>query len=196
MKKQTRIAVPPMSARAFAVAKGETVRIVDVEGGQPGDLVAFNADDLSERFSPARTRVENRKIKATEGDRLWTNALPPRVIFTITKDTCGAHDLLYLPCCRYALELRFNVSRDGCHERLLEALKPWHVEARDMPDPLNLFFHVIVDPSGGITIGKQTSKSGDHIDLKAEMDCLVAVSTCSVPLPGRTNSAFRIELLA
>ena len=194
MKKATEIVIPPMSAKAFAVARGETVRIIDVEGKQPGDFVAFNADDLSEKFSQARTRVENRKLTAAEGDRLWTNAVPPRVMFTVTKATCGAHDLLYVPCCRYALEERFGVSRDGCLEHLAAALAPWGIEVRDIPDPLNLFFSVTADPTGEIKIGEQVSQAGDHIDLKAEMDCLAAVSTCSVPLPGKANSAFRIEV--
>jgi uncharacterized protein YcgI (DUF1989 family) len=101
--------IPSMSAESFIVKKGETIRITDVEGKQPGDLVSFNLEDTSERFSQARTRVENRKSRVTENDTLWTNANPPRVMFTITRDTCGTHDLLYTPCCRYALATRFGV---------------------------------------------------------------------------------------
>ncbi|NOZ20263.1 MAG: urea carboxylase-associated family protein [Planctomycetes bacterium] len=196
MDKKTEIIIPPMSARALVVAKGETLRIVDVDGRQPGDLVVFNADDLAERFSQSRTRVENRKIKITTGDRLWTNTQPPKVMFTIAKDTCGAHDLLYTPCCRYALETRFGVSRDGCLEHLAEALDPWGIGVNDIPDPLNLFFDVAVSTAGDIVIREPTSKPDGHIDLRAEMDCLAAVSTCSVPLSGKANSAYRLEVFS
>ena len=70
------IIVPPMSARAFTVSAGQTVRIVDLEGRQPGDLVAFKADNLAVKLSQARTRVESHKVAVTQGDSLWTNTFP------------------------------------------------------------------------------------------------------------------------
>ena len=189
-----RIEVAPRSAEAFFVDAGATVRIVDVAGGQPGDLVAFNRHDPTEKFSQARTRVENHSHRITAGHALWSNAQPPRVMLTIVRDTYGAHDLLYSPCCRYALEKRFGVSREGCFEHLAEALAPHGIAPRDLPDPLSLFFNVLVEPSGEIALGRHGSKPGDCIELRAEMDCLVAVSTCSVPLPGRRNSPYNIEV--
>jgi len=195
MSSPTQFAIPPMSAKALLVPHGHTLRITDIEGCQPGDLVAFNADDLSERFSQARTRVENRKVTATTGDALWSNAQPPKAMMTIAADTFGAHDLLYTPCCRYALEQRFGVSRPGCLEHLAEALAPWGIGLADVPDPLNLFFRVLVGPNGELRIGDAAWEPGDHIDLRAEIDCLVAVSTCSVPIAGRANTAFEVTLL-
>jgi len=171
------------------------VRIVDTCGKQPGDLVAFKAADLAVKLSQARTRVENHKTAVTQGDNLWTNTFPPEVMLTITKDTHGAHDLLYPPCCRYALEKRFAVSRDGCLENLVDALKPWAVKPHEIPEPLNLFFSVSVDEAGAMLLGEPTSKPGSLIELQAQMDCIVAVSTCSVPLPPKANSQFHIEIL-
>ena len=187
--------IPPMSARAFVVRRGQTLRVIDVAGGQPGDLVAFAAEDLSVTFSQARTRVENRTVRVTAGHGLWTNAQPPAMMFTITADTGGPHDLLYTPCCRYALETRFGVTRDGCLENLVAALAPWRVAERDVPDPLNLFFNVEVDAAGALTIGTHNSSAGSFIELRAEMDCVVAVSTCAVPVAGRENSPYRVEIL-
>lgn len=189
------IYVPPMSAKAFTVAKGQTVRIIDLEGKQAGDFVAFKADDISVRFSQARTRVENGRVWITQGHSLWTDGLPPEVLFTITRDTAGRHDLVYVPCCRYALKKRFGVSRDGCHENLARALESWGLSAHDIPPPLNIFFNVSVDSHGLISIREPTSAMGDAIDLRAEMDTIVAVSTCSVPLPDKENSAYQIKIL-
>lgn len=186
--------VAPRSAHAFTLRQGQTVRIVDVAGGQPGDFVAFNQHDLAERFSQSRTRVENRSCRVTTGGRLWTNAIHPRIMFTIMADTAGTHDLLYTPCCRYALEKRFGISGDGCLENLARSLASWGLKPLDVPDPLNLFFDVGVAPDGALAIGKHRSQPGDLIELRAEMDCLVAVSTCSVPMEGRNNSAYRLEI--
>jgi uncharacterized protein YcgI (DUF1989 family) len=57
----------PHSAAAFVVRAGERFRIIDEAGGQPGDLVAFNANNLAERFSQSRTRGENRVYRITPG---------------------------------------------------------------------------------------------------------------------------------
>ena len=195
MKVVNDIHIPPKSARALAVEAGQTVRIIDTAGRQPGDFVAFKADDLSVKFSQARTRVENRTVRVTQGHALWTNTQPPRVMFTIAADMCGTHDLLYTPCCRYALEKRFGLSCDGCIENLANALKPWGILAHEISDPLNLFFSVHVDGEGEMEIREPTSKPGDFIDLKAEMDCVVAVSTCAVPLSGKENTSYEIRIL-
>ncbi len=186
--------VPPMSAKAFTLSVGQTVRIVDVQGGQPGDLVAFKSTDLAVKLSQARTRVENHRVAVTQGDQLWTNTFPPELMFTITSDTHGAHDLLYPPCCRYALEKRFGVSRDGCLENLTKALQAWKVKPHEIPDPLNLFFQVSVNDGGDMEVCQPTSKPGSSIDLQAEMDCLVAVATCSVPFPEKENSEYHIRV--
>jgi uncharacterized protein YcgI (DUF1989 family) len=186
--------VPPKSGRAFTVSRGRTVRITDTQGRQPGDLVAFKAADPAVKLSQARTRVENCTVALKQGDRLWTNTLPPEVMLTITDDSFGAHDLLYPPCCRYALEKRFDVSGDGCLENLASALSGWDIESHQIPDPLNLFFQVSVDAAGGMAVQAPISEAGCSIDLRAEMDCLVAVSTCAVPFQGTEPSEYHIQV--
>jgi len=187
-----KLIMPPASAKAFEVRQGQTLRVVDIAGGQPGDLVALCLRDLEEAFSQARTRVENRAFRVTLGHALWTGAAWPRVMFTVVEDTGGGHDLLYTPCCRYALERRFNVSRDGCLENLTRALEPYLI--RKVPDPLNLFFNVSADPAGPIRIERPLSRPGDRIALRAEMDCLVAVSTCAAP-KDTPNTGYEVEVL-
>lgn len=186
--------VPPMSARAFTLRTGQTVSVVDLKGRQPGDLVVFKAGDLAVKMSQARTRVECRRVAVTQGDDLWTNTFPPEVMLTIIRDTHGVHDLLYPPCCRYALEKRFGVSRDGCLEHLAKALEPWGVKSHEIPDPLNLFFRVSVDGAGGMKVCEPMSEAGSSVDLRAKMDCVVAVATCSVPFPGREHSGYLIKI--
>ena len=149
---------------------------------------------MAVHFSQARTRVENGKVALTQGDRLWTNTFPPEVMLTIIEDTGGPHDLLYTPCCRYALEKRFGVSRDGCLENLARALQPWGVAPPAIPDPLNLFFRVSVDPSGAMRVGVPASAPGSAVALRAERDCVVGVSTCAVPLSGKANTGYEIRI--
>ena len=183
-----------MSARAVALMAGQVIRITDLHGRQSGDLVAFSSHDSAEKLSQARTRVENQTVALTTGHLLWSNANPPRPIFTVLADSFGGHDLLYAPCCRYALGKRFSLSRDGCLEQLVQALVPWGLRAVDLPDPLNLFFRVGVDTAGRMAILPADSQPGATLALRAEMDCLVAVSTCPVPRPGKTPSGYLVEI--
>lgn len=190
-----RISIPAMSARAFEVAAGAVVRIVDESGGQPGDLVAFVAGDAGERLSQARTRVECKTFRPTVGHALWSNALPPRPLLTIVGDTAPAHDLLYPACCRFALRKRFSVDRDGCQEHLVEALSPWGIRAADVPDPLNLFFRVEARADGALAMAAGGSRPGDWIELRADVSCLLAVAACAVPrADGRPNSGYAISV--
>ena len=190
--KQEILHIPAMSARAFSLKASEVVRITDTEGGQPGDLVAFNLQDRRERFSQARTRVEHRACRVTAGHSLWSNAVCPRPMLTITADIGGGHDLLYAACCRYALLKRFHTDRDGCQEQLAAALASWHISPLEIPAPLNLFFRIEVAPDGTLIVGTPVSTPGAFVELRAEMDCLLAISTCPVPRPGRSNSGYSI----
>lgn len=189
------LTVAPCSGLALVVAAGQVLRIVDPVGGQPGDLVAFRADDLSIRFSQARTRVEHRCVAVTRGHGLWSNQPVPEVLLEIVEDTAGPHDLLYTPCCRYALVKRFGVDREGCLEHLVQALAPWQVAPHEIPDPLNLFFRVAVDGAGAMRVSRPATPPGSAIALRAVVPCLIAIATCAVPFPDRESSGYQLHLL-
>ncbi len=102
-------------------------------------------------------------------------------MFAIEEDTSGVHDLLCPPCCRWVFENVYKVpSKTGCLEHLALALKEYGLREEDIPDPLNVFMRVDVVNSNLLEIREPVSKPGDHIDFRAEMDCLVALSACAV----------------
>ena len=47
--------IPPRSGVAFRLARGERLRVIDPQGEQVSDLLAFNADDLGEVISSGRS---------------------------------------------------------------------------------------------------------------------------------------------
>lgn len=178
--------IGPASALAFTIDQGQSLKVVDVQGQQVGDFVAFNTHNHMERFSSGRTRSENGKIRISAGDKLFSNDC--HVMFTITRDTCGVHDLLYPPCCRWVFENRYRIPpHDGCLENLCRALSSWRIDRLDIPDPFNIFEHSSVDADGKLSILEPLSRAGSFIELRAEMDCLVGLSACAVDV-GRTNA--------
>jgi uncharacterized protein YcgI (DUF1989 family) len=86
MSESETINVPASSARAFEVRSGSLVKIVDIEGQQVGDFVAFMLPDLKEKFSAGRTRIENSTLRISIGNRLLSNVC--NLMFTIMEDTC------------------------------------------------------------------------------------------------------------
>jgi hypothetical protein len=180
------IEIAPASAIAFEIDEGKSLRVVSVEGQQVGDFVAFNKANLAERFSSGRTRSENGKVKISVGDRLFSNLC--NVMFEITQDTCGVHDLLYPPCNRWVFQNRYKIPpHDGCEENLEKALSPWKITKFDIPDPFNIFENSTIDVTGKLKIQAPVSTAGDYVELKAEMNCLVGISSCAVDV-GFTNA--------
>jgi uncharacterized protein YcgI (DUF1989 family) len=180
------IEINPASAMAFEIDEGKTLRVVSVEGQQVGDFVAFNHMNLAERFSSGRTRSENGKLRISVGDRLFSNLC--NVMFEITEDTCGVHDLLYPPCNRWVFQNRYRIPpHDGCEENLEKALSPWKITKTDIPEPFNIFENSTIDDVGKLKIQAPVSKAGDYVELRAKMDCLVAISACAVDV-GFTNA--------
>ena len=194
------VVVPARKGWAAVIRKGQHLRIIEVEGGQVGDFVVFNADNLRERLSQARTKANQGKFLVTKGDVLYSKS--NNVLMRIVEDIYGIHDLQYGMCSSWIYTSgkyqgytdRFTVGGPlgrpsfGCWEILQEALAPWDIPAEDIPDPLNIFQKVWFDmKTGRMGVEDGASKPSDYIDLKAEMNVLCALSAC----PG-TGHALRV----
>ncbi len=192
------IEIPAASGKSFVVRKGQLVRIIDIEGKQVGDFICFNLHNFSDKFSAGRTRRNNNKLRISTGDPLFSNLC--RVMFTIEEDTCGIHDLLYPPCCRWVYENVYKVPpKTGCLEHLAASLKDRGLREEDIPDPFNVFMRADVIDSNYLQMREPNSKAGDHIDLRAEMDCLVALSACAVdcgPCNAGKLKPLRVEIFS
>lgn len=201
--------VPKNSGAAFEVTKGQRLRIA---GKSIVDLVAFNRHDLNERFDQARTKTNQVKIFISTGDVLFSKRNHP--MLTIIEDTFkeGRHDLQKGMCSRKRFEMVTDgttkrvfaegvdinpkksqeIPDHGCWENLSAALKPWNIAPDDIPSPFNIFQCMSIDPETGIMYDTMIRpKDEAHLDFKAEMDCLVAVSAC--PESGR-GQAIRVEI--
>ncbi len=175
------IIVPAGYARAFEVEKGTTFTVIDMEGGQIADLVAFNKDDLSEKFSCSHTRLALHSIRLKVGDSLRTNLRRP--MMEIMADTAGTHDML-IPACdeqRYLVDYGVEEHR-SCVANFQEVLAPWGIDRRDIPDPLNIFENAAIDADGNLVHLPVLSKAGDHITFRALMNLVCAVSACPMDL--------------
>ena len=169
--------VPAKSGAALVVRAGETLRVTDLEGHQVADFICFNEHDHAERFSAAKTRLNLFKTRISTGDQLFSNR--SGVMFTIGADTVGIHDLLFASCNRWLYANVFDrPGNTGCLEILRDALEPYGITEDALPDPFNLFMKTSVGAANELAIELPESTAGDYVELTAEMDCLVAVTSC------------------
>lgn len=162
---------------ALRLARGDSLRVIDAEGGQTGDLIAFSADGR-QRQSNGRSFDYNGKIYFSSGDVLWSDRSEP--LLTITADDAGRHDFLYAACSAEMYRLQYGVAgyHPNCHDNLIAALRTLGIEAEPLPTPLNLFMHVAVADDGRLVFAPPRSRAGDALVLRAEMDLVVAISSC------------------
>lgn len=186
------VVMPRNSGRAFIVRKGQLIR---VWGKTVCDFVAFNLNNLRERFDQARTKANQNTIYVTTGHALYSKF--NNKMLTIVEDTFveGHHDLQKGMCSRFRHELAFREGRmdvqylhtplwedlpdHGCWENLEAALAPWGIPKEDIPSPFNIFQHMEIDATTGLLRNTRVRPTnGAHVTMRAEMDCLVGVSAC------------------
>jgi len=174
------VTIPPRSGAAFTLNRGQMLTVIDPEGRQVSDLLAFARDDLREVISSGRTLDYANRIYLTTGDRLYSNR--SNVMLDIVEDTVGRHDFLLTPCSRDTFRIIYGDTdpHRGCFGNLAAALEPYGVEPDSIPVAFNCFMNVPVDGATGVfTVEPPLSKAGDFIRFRAEMDLVVALTACS-----------------
>jgi len=163
------------------VLRGESVRIVDLEGNQAVDTLFYNADDPSERYSASDTIVAQQNLYLTTGSRLMSSE--GNVLLTIVADTCGRHDTVGGACAAESNQVRYAIDKrymHSCRDSFLLELAEHHphMTKRDITSNINFFMNVPVTPAGSLHFADGISAPGRYVELRAEMDVLMLISNC------------------
>ena len=172
--------IRPRSGTAFALNKGQTLTVTDVQGEQVADLLAFNAHDVGEVISSGRTLDYASRIYLTVGDPLYSNR--SRVMLEITSDDVGRHDFLLTPCSKDTFRIIYGDAdpHQGCFGNLAQALAPYGILPDMIPVAFNCFMNVPVDgATGELRVEPPLSKAGDSISFVAHMDLIIGLTACS-----------------
>jgi uncharacterized protein len=171
--------VPARAPWDHVVLRGQTLRIVDLEGNQAVDFLVYNLHDEAERYSFADTIVAQRNIFLTAGSVLLSNEGNP--MMTVVHDDVGRHDTIGGACSCESNTLRYGhhtKHQHACVENFLNAQAKHGRGKRDMVSNINWFMNVPVEADGSLGIVDGISAPGKGVELRAEMDCLVVVSNC------------------
>ncbi len=180
----------PQTGVGFELNQGQTLRIIDPQGEQVSDLMAFSRADLGEYLSSGRSIDYANTLYLTTGHILYSNRSRP--LLTIGEDQVGRHDFTLTPCSPETFQIIYGDTtyHPSCFQNLAGSLAPYGIRPDQIPVSFNAFMNVSFDPSTGeMTIGPPLSRAGQFTEFRAERDLFVGVTACSAELSN--NGSFK-----
>ncbi|MEQ8388208.1 MAG: urea carboxylase-associated family protein [Alphaproteobacteria bacterium] len=185
--------------------KGQTLRIIDLDGQQCADFSSFNLHNPVEQYNGPLSQAINSSFQFTTGSEFYTDR--GNLMWTMMADTCptAAH---YSGggFCSNAMNdavgsdihgVTGSPGRRGCRETIELGLEANGISPRalDSLSCFNFFMTIGNDPDGIYEIRVGKSKPGDYVDLRAEMDILWVCSCCQFlgPVNGTAPSPLKFE---
>lgn len=174
------LTVPGGKGRAFRLARGEGMRIVNTHGSQVVDTWAVSLDDPSEVLSVEHTRRVSQHLHPEVGDVFVSNRRTP--MLRLEEDSFpGTHDTIVACCDPWLYRHLGAEGHASCHDNFLTALAEIGVAAPRVPNPVNLWMNVPVE-GNSVTLTAPLSRPGDFVTLRAEMAVAVVLSACPMDI--------------
>ena len=196
--------IPGGAHWSFQMKRGSALRITDVEGGANLSALFYNIEEKLERYNMPDSLKAQHTAHYTRGHVLMSDM--GRAMASITADSLGWHDPLGLLLDSRMLHERYGDHsyqnhRNGMYrsgrDGLLIEIGKYGLAKRDLVAPVNFFSKVSVDEEGRFNFVPDHAKVGDYVDLRMDMDVLVAFSTAPHPLnPSTTYSTKKVGLAA
>jgi urea carboxylase-associated protein 2 len=177
------------------IRRGEGLRLLNTSGTEGVSLFAWNAADTAERYNSADTVKLQWTSELRKGRVLFSDM--GRVMLSIIEDTSGAHDTIVGGSTPASNARNFgDASLRSTRENLLLAAAKHGLGARDLAPVITFFAPVGVTGETAAWREGATVRAGEFVDLRAEMDLIVAVSNCPHPLsPATTFAPGEIEAI-
>ncbi len=169
--------------------RGSALRLTDLDGGANVSMLLFNQEEKLERYNMPDTLKAQHTAFLTRGNVLMSDM--GRVLASVVGDDLGWHDTVCgvsdaeLIRSKYG-EARYQTHRNAMHrsgrDGLLIELGKWGLGKRDLVATANFFSKVVPDANGYLHYVEGHSSAGAAIDLRFDMNVLVALSAAPHPL--------------
>jgi aminomethyltransferase len=176
------ILIEAATARAYRVSTGDYIQVVDVEGRQCSDFLAFDAAALTAGVERGLDPTVTRSVQGLSSPapglhaKYFDAALRPLV--EIVQDTVGRHDTFLLACnAKYYADAGYP-GHANCTDNFNTALAPHGVAPRKGWPAINFFYNTAATEGGPIVSDEPWSRPGDYVLLRALTDLVCASSSC------------------
>ena len=169
------------TASSYEVGAGQWIQVIDVDGRQCSDLVAFNAHRLQEGkergIDPTTTRTLLGALYPSPGlaSKYYDQDMQP--LLEVVRDTVGRHDTFGLACtAKYYGDMGYP-GHVSCSENFNQALDRFGIESRPGWPAINLWYNTRLI-GNTIALDEPQSRPGDYVLMKALTDLVVGSSAC------------------
>ena len=170
------------TASAYQIRPGQFIQIIDVQGKQCSDFLAFDARGLD--------TGQEYGLDATTTRTIGGGAYPQpglfgkffdgrgRPLVEVVRDTVGRHDTFALACtAKYYADAGYP-GHVNCTDNFNNALARYGVAPKTGWPALNLFYNTGFDAAHRLTSDEPWSRPGDYVLLRAATDLVCASSAC------------------
>lgn len=166
------------------IRRGEGLRLLNTAGNSGVALFAWNLADTSERYNSADTVKVQWTADIRKGRVLLSDM--GRVLLSIVEDSCCAHDTIIGGSTPASNLAKYgDAALRNTRDNMWLAAAKHGLGVRDVAPVISFFAPVsFVDHKPVWRDG--VVKPGDFVDLRAELDLIVAVSNCPHPLAPET----------
>src|SRR3954465_9482860 len=170
------------SALAYEVRQGEYIQVIDVQGRQCSDFLAFHRGKLERGVERGLDGVTTRTlmgnaypIPGLQG-KFYDVDMDPLV--EVVRDTVVRHDTFALACTPKYYEDMGYPGHISCTENFNGQLTPYGIAERKGWAALNFFYNTVFDASHVLVFDEPWSRPGDYVLLRAMTDLVCASSAC------------------
>jgi aminomethyltransferase len=170
------------TARSYEVKAGEFIQVIDVEGRQCSDFLAFHRRKLEDGLE--------RGLDATVTRTLMGNAYPTpglcgkfydadmEALVEVVRDTVGRHDTFALACNAKYYEDMGYPGHVNCTDNFNGQIESYAIAARKGWPALNFFFNTSFTADNILVSDEPWSRPGDYVLMRAMTDLVCASSAC------------------
>jgi aminomethyltransferase len=170
-----------LTAEGYEVKAGQYIQILDVEGRQCSDFLAFDARRLQEGAELGLDSTATRYFMGSAypqpgmHGKFYDQDMQPLV--EVVQDTVGRHDTFGLACNAKYYEDMGYPGHVNCTDNFNRELDRYGIAKRAGWPALNLFYNTAFD-GNALVFDEPWSRPGDYVLFRASTDLVCASSAC------------------
>ena len=171
------------TAQSYELPKGSYVQIIDLEGRQCSDFMAFNSAALDKGVERHIDGTVSRSFTAGAYprpgllDKFYDSDIVP--LLSLVQDTVGRHDTFALACTERGYEERGFPGHINCSDNISNAISKYQIQPRKAWPAVNFFFNTSISPTDNLIVSDEAwSKPGDFVLMKALTDVVCVSTAC------------------